>query len=87
MLTSSSGVLTIVDINNSSPAYYWLGEKLAYVISCLAINSGRQRRVSIRVQDPAKVMPALDAAERSRLNSVYTNMQSAGIVVLIGRGE
>lgn len=85
MLASYVGLFTTVDLNSTAASYYWRGEKLAHVISCLAINAGKQRRVSIRVLDPAKVTPALDSAERMRLNSVYAEMQTAGIIILIGR--
>ena len=86
MISAYAGLFTTVDLNSTAASYYWRGEKLANVISCLALNSGKQRRVSIRVQDPSKVTPALDTAERSRLNSLYAEMQTAGIIVLIGQG-
>ena len=85
MLASFTGLFTTVDLNSTTPSYYWRGEKLANVVSCLAINTSKQCRVSLRVLDPAKVTPALDSAERARLHAVYAEMVSAGIVVLIGQ--
>ena len=85
MISSYVGLFTTVDLN-SNPSYYWRGEKLHNVISCLALNSGKQRRVSIRIQDPTKAAPALDSAECTRLNSVYAEMRAAGVIVLIGQG-
>lgn len=86
MLASSVGMFTTVDLNNASASYYWRGEKLANVISCMAINSGNQRRLSLRVVDPAWVLPALDANERSRLNGIYADMQTANIIILKSKG-
>lgn len=81
MLSSSSGKLTIVDLNTQEASYFWRGEKLN-VFSCLAIHSGKQLRISLRVIDPARVVPALDATERARLNAVYDEMQAANIIIL-----
>lgn len=86
MLASSTGLFTTVDLNNASASYYWRGEKLVSVISCLAINSGNQRRLSLRVVDPARVLPALDAAERDRLNGIYAEMQAANIIIFKANG-
>jgi len=86
MLASSVGMFTTVDLNNAAASYFWRGEKLRHVISCLAIHSGKQRRLSLRVVDPARVLPALDAAERSRLNGIYTEMQAAEIIILKSQG-
>jgi len=86
MIASSIGMFTTVDLNNAAASYYWRGEKLGHVISCLAIHSGKQKRVSLRVLDPARVQPALDADERKRLNSVYAEMQAADIIILKSKG-
>lgn len=86
MISSYAGLFTTVDLYSAAASYYWRGEKLANVISCMALNSGKQRRVSIRLQDPAKVTPALDINERTRLNAIYAEMRTAGLIVLIGQG-
>ena len=82
MLASSVGMFTTVDLNSAAASYFWRGEKLRHVVSCLAIHSGKHRRLSLRVVDPARVLPALDAAEQSRLNGVYADMQTADIIIL-----
>lgn len=81
MIESSVGVLTIVDANNTNSAYYWKGEKLSNVLSSMTISTQLQRRVSLRVIDPAHVLPTLTVEEITRLNSVYADMRSANIIV------
>lgn len=87
MLESSTGMFTVVDLNHALPSYFWRGEKLAHVNSCLSMNTKAQRRVTLRVIDPAAVAPVLSAAEVSRLNAVYAAMQAAGIIILKTRGD
>lgn len=87
MLESSIGMFTVVDLNHALPSYFWRGEKLSNVSSCLAMNTSSQRRVTLRVLDPAAVAPALSAAEVSRLNAVYAAMQAGGIIILKTRGD
>lgn len=86
MLTTSVGLLTIVDINSASPGYHWRGAKLDNVISCTAINSPGLLRVSLRFPDPARVSPALPAAEQGRLTALYAELRAVGIVVLLAKG-
>lgn len=86
MLSTSVGLLTIVDINSTSPSYHWRGAKLTNIISCTAINSPGLLRVSLRFPDPGRVTPALPADELERLTALYAELRAVGIVVLLAKG-
>lgn len=82
MIASSTGTLTIADLNSPNPGYFWRGQKLVHVLSCLAINTSKQRRISLRVIDPAAVVPSLSSAQVVELNEIYAAMQASEIIVL-----
>lgn len=81
MIESSSGQLTVVDANNTNITIYWRGEKLNNLVNFMTINTPNQRKVSLKVISPEKVVPALTPAEVSHLNAIYEAMKSADITV------
>lgn len=82
MLQTAQGVLTIADLNSPSPSYFWRGQKLLHVTSCLALNTPKQLRISLRVIDPMFVVPALSQSEVDEWNVIYAAMQAAEIIIL-----
>ena len=81
MIESSSGQLTIVDANNGSITFYWRGEKLNDIITSMTINTTNQRKVTLKVTSPEKVIPALTVSEVARLNAIYEAMKLVDITV------
>ena len=81
MIESSSGQLTIVDANNTNITFYWRGEKLNNIVNSMTINTPNQRKVSLKVISPEKVVPALPESEVSRLNAIYEAMKSVDITI------
>lgn len=82
MLQTAQSTLTIANLNSPSPSYFWRGQKLDHVVSCLAINSPNQQRTSLRVLDPKVVVPILSPAQVDGWNTIYAAMQAADIIIL-----
>jgi hypothetical protein len=79
----SSGSLTIIDPNLETMRLFWNGRELANVLSLgIAHTKSGTRRTTVRVVSPAKVSPALGAAEQLARLAIYDAMEAAQIDVL-----
>lgn len=83
MLETTSGTLTIVDLNSAAQKYFWRGAPLPHVLSLMAHVNANDQRVSVRVRDPA--FTDLDQDAQDQLNAIYAEMEAAGIRVLKAR--
>jgi len=81
MIESSSGQLTIVDANNANITFYWRGEKLNNIVNSMTINTPNQRKVTLKVISPEKVVPALTASEVLHINEIYEAMKAVDITI------
>jgi hypothetical protein len=79
MIEPAIGALTIVNLNQAEPAFFWNGEKLAHVTACFASLRDHNSTLMLRVFDPAMMVPALPTEEVTRLNALYAAMEESNV--------
>lgn len=86
MLASTLGSLTIVDVNQPVPKYFWRGVQLPHVLTFMANVRDQHKRVALRVLAPSKVVPALTQAQQDELVALHAEMSTSGIEISVAQG-